>query len=432
MKFGIKDRIKLAFSPQNSIFEVLQQYAEDFLSGKDVPTSGGGGSISAKSALRLSAVFACNRVLAETLASCPVFEYEKDEKGNRKSVTDSYQYELLHYAPNPDMTPVALKECGASNINLGGNFYCQKVKNAFGKTIQLRPIEWHRVRMDRDKTTGALQYYVDSSSKPLTRAEILHIPGLTINGYDGITPIEFAQSALKVGIYQDDYTKKFYENGVLSSGVFKFPNALSDPAFQRLKTDLKDNYAGMKNAGIPMLLEEGGDFKEITMKLTDAQFIETKKFSVEDICRLYRVPLHLVQNLDRATNNNIEHQSLEFIIYTMLPWFKRWEENLNLQLLEPEDRRRNRYFEFKLDALLRGDAKTRAEAYAQGRQWGWLSVNDIRRMENMNDIGPAGDIYLQPMNMIEAGKEQTQEQKSNYNRLVEDIYNMIRDRTETK
>jgi HK97 family phage portal protein len=164
------------------------------------------------------------------------------------------------------------------------------------------------------------------------------------------------------------------------------------------------------------------------MKLTDAQFIETKQFSVEDICRLYRVPLHLVQNLLRATNNNIEHQSLEFIIYTMLPWFKRWEENFNLQLLDGFDRRRNRYFEFKIDALLRGDAKTRAEAYAQGRQWGWLSVNDIRRMENMNDIGPAGDIYLQPMNMIEAGKEQTQQQKDNYNRLVEDIYNLIKDR----
>jgi HK97 family phage portal protein len=429
LKLRIRDRLKFAFSPQNSILEVLQQYADDFLRGKDGPDTESTGPVSARRALRLSAVFACNRVLSETLASCPIFMYEKDEKGNRKSVTDAPQYELLHYAPNPDMTPVALKECGASNINLGGNFYVQKVKNAYGKVIQLRPIEWHRVRMDRNKQTGELEYFIDGGSEPYHRDSMLHIPGLTLNGYEGITPIEYAQSALKIGIYQDDYTRKFYENGVLSSGIFSYPNQLSDPAFQRLKKDLEKNYTGMKNAGIPMLLEEGGTFKEITMKLTDAQFIETKKFSVEDICRLYRVPLHLVQNLDRATNNNIEHQSLEFIIYTMLPWFKRWEENLNLQLLEIEDRRRNRYFEFKIDSLLRGDAKTRAEAYAQGRQWGWLSVNDIRRMENMNDIGPAGDIYLQPMNMIEAGsgKEQAQMLTSMYNKLVEEIYNMIRD-----
>jgi HK97 family phage portal protein len=429
LNLGIRDRIKLATSPKNQLFEFLRKISEEFLMGKDDnPSSGNIGKVDAARALRLSTVFACNRVLSETLASCPIFMYEKDEKGNRRAVTDSIPYELLHYAPNPDMTPCAFKECGAGNINLGGNFYAQKVKNNAGNLIQLRPIEWHRVRMDRDKTSGQLLYFIDNEQQGRTRDSILHIPGLTLNGYDGITPIEYAQSALKVGIYQDDYTRRFYENGVLSSGVFKFPAGFTDQAFQRLKKDLKENYTGMKNIGIPMVLEEGGDFKEITMKLTDAQFIETKQFSVEDICRLYRVPLHLVQNLLRATNNNIEHQSLEFIIYTMLPWFKRWEENFNLQLLDGFDRRRNRYFEFKIDALLRGDAKTRAEAYAQGRQWGWLSVNDIRRMENMNDIGPAGDIYLQPMNMIEAGKEQTQQQKDNYNRLVEDIYNLIKDR----
>jgi HK97 family phage portal protein len=418
------DRVKIAFK-NDYLFQVLQRYAEDFLSGKDVPTQGNIGSMNAETAMRISAVFACNRVLAETLGVCPIFEYEKKDTG-REAVTDTPEYELLHYAPNPDMTPGAFKESGASNINLGGNFYAQKVKNAAGQTIQLRPITWDRVKSNVDKATGSLRYFIDGNSEPMTREKILHIPGLSLDGYTGITPIEFAKNALTVGAYQDQFTRNFYENGVMSSGVFQGPNALSDQAFNRLKKEIKENYAGLKNAGVPMILEEGLQYKEVTMKLSDAQFIESKRFTKEEIASLYRVPLHLIQDLSRSTNNNIEHQSLEFIMYTMLPWFKRWEENLNLQLLSKEDRRKGRYFEFKVDVLLRGDAKTRAEAYAKGRQWGWLSVNDIRRLENMNGIGSAGDIYLTPVNMYEAGKQPPEkQQKASLEATVEDIYKMI-------
>lgn len=417
------DRIKIAFK-NDYLFQVLQRYAEDFLSGKDVPTQGNIGAMNAETAMRISAVFACNRVLAETLGVCPIFEYEKKDTG-REAVTDTPEYELLHYAPNPDMTPGAFKESGASNINLGGNFYAQKVKNAAGQIIQLRPITWDRVKLTVDKPTGSLRYSIDNG-EPMTRENILHIPGLSLDGYTGITPIEFARNTLTVGAYQDKFTRNFYENGVMSSGVFQAPNALSDQAFNRLKKEIKENYAGLKNAGVPMILEEGLQYKEVTMKLSDAQFIESKRFTKEEIASLYRVPLHLIQDLSRSTNNNIEHQSLEFIMYTMLPWFKRWEENLNLQLLSKEDRRKGRYFEFKVDVLLRGDAKTRAEAYAKGRQWGWLSVNDIRRLENMNDIGPAGDIYLTPANMYEAGKQPPEkQQKASLEATVEDIYKMI-------
>lgn len=421
MKFF--DRIKIAFK-NDYLFQVLQRYAEDFLSGKDVPTQGNIGAMNAETAMKISAVFACNRVLAETLGVCPIFEYEKKDTG-REAVTDTPEYELLHYAPNPDMTPSAFKESGASNINLGGNFYAQKVKNAAGQIIQLRPITWDRVHITVDKPTGSLRYSIDNG-EPMTRENILHIPGLSLDGYTGITPIEFAKNALTVGAYQDQFTRNFYENGVMSSGVFQGPNALSDQAFNRLKKEIKENYAGLKNAGVPMILEEGLQYKEVTMKLSDAQFIESKRFTKEEIASLYRVPLHLIQDLSRSTNNNIEHQSLEFIMYTMLPWFKRWEENLNLQLLSKEDRRKGRYFEFKVDVLLRGDAKTRAEAYAKGRQWGWLSVNDIRRLENMNGIGSAGDIYLTPANMYEAGKQPPEkQQKASLEATVEDIYKMI-------
>lgn len=405
-------------TPQNALFEVLQKYSEDFLSGEEVPADNNL-RIDTDTAMSFSAVFACNRVLSETLASCPIMLYEKDDKGNRHQVTDTAEYGLLHYAPNAEMTPVQFKEFGMTNINLGGNFIAQKVFNMHGELLELRPISWDRVRIDIDKSTGRLLYFIDGKQEPKTRDEILHIPGLTLDGYIGITPLSYAALTIDIGLSQDKFERNFYHNRASTSGIFQYPNELGDEAFQRLKKDIKKNYTGLSNAGVPMILEGGGQFKEITMKLTDAQFLESKRFRIEDVCRIFRIPLHLVQDLTRSTNNNIEHQSLEFIVYTMLPWFKRWEENLNLQLLSKESRRKNRYFEFNISGLLRGDIKSRYEAYAQGRQWGWLSVNDIRRLENMNQI-PNGDIYLEPLNMGEAGKQQEQ-----LKALREEVFNLI-------
>lgn len=416
MKF--RDRIKLFLTPQNALFEVLQKYSEDFLSGEEVPADGNL-SIDTDTAMGFSAVFACNRVLSETLASCPLLLYEKDDKGNRHQVIDTAEYGLLHYAPNAEMTPVQFKEFGMTNINLGGNFIAQKVFNMHGELLELRPISWERVRIDIDKATGRLLYFIDGKQEPKTRDEILHIPGLTLDGYIGITPLSYAALTIDIGLSQDKFERNFYYNRASTSGIFQYPNELGDEAFQRLKKDIKKNYTGLSNAGVPMILEGGGQFKEITMKLTDAQFLESKRFRIEDVCRIFRIPLHLVQDLTRSTNNNIEHQSLEFIVYTMLPWFKRWEENLNLQLLSKESRRKNRYFEFNISGLLRGDIKSRYEAYAQGRQWGWLSVNDIRRLENMNPI-PNGYIYLEPLNMGEAGK-----QEEKLKALREEVFNLI-------
>ncbi|MCH3964560.1 MAG: phage portal protein [Clostridium sp.] len=414
------DRCKLFLTPQNALFEVLQKYSQDFLAGEDVPTADNS-TIDANTAMSFTAVFACNRVLSETLASCPIFLYEKDSKGNRIQVTDAPEYQLMHYNPNPEMTPGQFKETGMSNMNLGGNFIAQKVFNLHGDLLELRPILWNRVRIDIDKDTGKLLYFIDGKTEPKTRDEILHIPGLTLDGYIGVTPLTYAALTIDIGLSQDKFERNFYLNRASTSGIFQYPNELGDEAFKRLKKDIKKNYTGLSNAGVPMILEGGGQFKEVTMKLTDAQFLESKRFRIEDVCRIFRIPLHLVQDLTRSTNNNIEHQSLEFIVYTMLPWFKRWEENLNLQLLSNESKRKNRYFEFKVDALLRGDAQTRASAYAQGRQWGWLSVNDIRRLENMDPI-ENGDIYLQPLNMSEAGTDDIENKDKE---LAEKIYEMI-------
>jgi HK97 family phage portal protein len=166
---------------------------------------------------------------------------------------------------------------------------------------------------------------------------------------------------------------------------------------------------------------------QVTISPVDAQLLESKNFQIEDICRIYRVPQHLVNKLDRSTNNNIEEQALEFVMYTMLPWFKRVEECMNAQLLTPELRRGGYFLEHKMDGLLRGNSVARAALYANGRQWGWLSANDIRKLENLPSLGPEGDIYLQPANMFAAGSDPAQQAAVNA-RMVEEVYNLITQR----
>ena len=310
------------------------------------------------------------------------------------------------------------------NINIGGNAVSEKLVNKFGDLVGLYPYKWQMVGIDRDSETKKLVYRVSDGikQKTLKREQVFHVPGISFDGVIGLSPIEYAASSIILGKSYEQFGVNFYKNGANSSGAFTFPGELGEDSFQRLKKDLKENYAGLRNVGTPMLLEGGGKFEQFAMKPADAQLIENKRFQTEDIARIYRMPLHLIQDLSRSTNNNIEHQSLEFVMYTMLPIFKRWEENINMQLLTLAERRAGYYIEFKIDSLLRGDAKSRAEAYAAGRQWGWLSVNDIRKLENMPRI-TNGDIYLQPSNMIEAGKEVQNADK--VKALAEDIYKMI-------
>lgn len=398
-------------------------YIRSFLRGDDHPLINGSQYVDTYTAMKYTAVFACVRVLSETLAAMPVMLYRKKPDGDRESRNDLAVYDILHNRPNEEMSPFNFKEARMMALNTGGNSVCEKLVNAYGDLVGLYPYPWSMVRIERDPETGRLIYKIrdGTKQKTLTRDQVFHVSGLSFDGVVGLSPIEYAASAIRLGLSYEQFGVNFYKNGANASGVFSFPNALSDQAFQRLKKDLTKNYTGLINTGKPILLEEGGDFKPLTIKPADAELLGNKKFQTEDIARIYRVPLHLIQNLDRATNNNIEQQSLEFVMYTMLPWFKRDEEASNMQLLTPQERRAGYYLEYKIDSLLRGDAKSRAEAYAAGRQWGWLSVNDIRKLENMSPV-PNGDIYLQPLNMGEAGQIQQQDQQK---AMVEAIYKMI-------
>jgi len=418
---------RIAF--KNSFWD---DYVRAFISGDDHPLIPGVNYMGTDVAMKYTSVFACVRVLSETYASTPIMLYRKKENDEREARNDLAAYDILHNRPNEEMSPFNFKEMGMVNLNTGGNMVCEKLVNAYGDLVGLYPYRWPLVDIKRDPSTKKLIYKVSESDpqllgsatqKTLTRDQVLHIPGLSYNGIIGLSPIEYAASAIRLGLSYEHFGINFYRNGMNPSIALEYPGELSDPAYQRLKADLDKNYAGIANTGKPFLAEGGAKVKELTIKPADAQLIENKKFQTEDVARIYRVPLHLIQNLDKATNNNIEHQSLEFIMYTMLPWFKRHEENYNMQLLTPQERRAGFYLEHKIDSLLRGDAKSRAEAYARGRQWGWLSVNDIRRLENMNSIGTAGDIYLEPLNMGEAGKT-NQAIKA----MAEEFYKMIQNR----
>jgi HK97 family phage portal protein len=395
MKF--LDRIKCAVS-QTAWNKMLS----DFMSGSDIDTADAIGSISGYNSMKFTAVFACLRVLAETFCSVPVAEYKKLSNGDREKTDDTGVLHLFRDAPNSEMDVFNFLQLGMYQVNTGGNFVCERKTTRYGEILELIPYDWQKIQYKRDDSKR-LVYEIDGvSGEKKYRSQVFHVAGPSTNGIVGLSPLEYAGQAVRLGLTYENFGINFYRNGALPTGVFGHPKTLNDEAFERLKKTLKEKYTGPNNAGGIILTEDNLSFTPIQMKLVDAELLSSKKFQIEDICRIYRVPLHLVQNLDKATNNNIEHQSLEFAMYTMLPWYKRWESAINGQLLTPEIRKDGYYYEFNLAGLLRGDQASMAQAFATGRQWGWLSVNDIRRMLNMNAI-PGGDIYLQPSNMIEAG-----------------------------
>tara|TARA_R100001480_G_scaffold7322_1_gene14890 strand:+ start:4333 stop:5565 length:1233 start_codon:yes stop_codon:yes gene_type:complete len=354
--------------------------------------------------MKYSAVFACVRVISEGYASVTINEYKRSKNGDdREKTNDTGLLDLLKNAPNGYMNAYNYHEMSMVQINTDGNFYAIKEKTGNNITA-LKPV----LNVTQKLVDGIITY--EANDQTYTREDMFHMVGFSPDGIQGYSPLEYFSSIVNVGLTYQEFSKKFYKNGAFPSGVFEHEKFLNEEAYSRLQEDIKKRYSGLMNAGTPMLLEGSLTYKPITIKPVDAQLLESKKFQIEDICRVYRVPLHMVQNLDSATYNNIEHLSLSFLMYTMLPHFRRAEMTINTQLLTKKQRDDGYYFEFNMASLLRGDTKSMAEAFAAGRQWGWMSVNDIRKLLNMNSI-PNGDIYLEPLNMGEAGKNEAENKK---------------------
>jgi HK97 family phage portal protein len=366
-----------------------------------------GKHVTERSAMQMTAVYSCVRVLSEAVAGLPLHLYRYTGNGSKEKAVDHPLYSLLHDEPNPEMTSFVFRETLMTHLLLWGNAYAQIIRNGKGEVIALYPLMPNRMTVDRDEN-GSLYYeYITSdddahtmkgSTVRLSPRDILHIPGLGFDGLVGYSPIAMAKNAIGMAIACEEYGAKFFSNGAAPSGVLEHPGILKDPA--RIRESWQQTFGGSGNAHKVAVLEEGMKYTPISINPQEAQFLETRKFQIDEIARIFRIPPHMIGDLDHSTFSNIEQQSLEFVKYTLDPWVTRWEQAMRKALLS-DDEKKDYFFKFNVDGLLRGDYASRMSGYATARQNGWMSANDIRELENLDLIPEeeGGDLYLINGNM---------------------------------
>lgn len=362
-----------------------------------------GKPVNERTAMQTTAVYACVRILAEAVASLPLHVYEYQDDGGKKLVHDHPLYYLLHDEPNPEMTSFVFRETLMSHLLIWGNAYAQIIRDGAGRVLGLYPLLPDKMEVQRDDKGNI--YYVysrNSDENPMFKEygnirlkaeDVLHIPGLGFDGLIGYSPIAMAKNAVGMTLACEEYGASFFANGANPGGVLEHPGVLKDPS--KVRESWNSVYRGVSNAHKIAVLEEGMKYQQIGIPPEEAQFLETRKFQINEIARIYRIPPHMVGDLDKSSFSNIEQQSLEFVKYTLDPWVIRWEQSLQRSLLLPGEK--GKYFiKLNVDGLLRGDYQSRMNGYAVGRQNGWFSANDIREMENMNPIPDeeGGNLYL--------------------------------------
>lgn len=362
-----------------------------------------GKPVNERTAMQTTAVYACVRILAEAVASLPLHVYEYQDDGGKKLVHDHPLYYLLHDEPNPEMTSFVFRETLMSHLLIWGNAYAQIIRDGAGRVLGLYPLLPDKMDVQRDDKGNI--YYVysrNSDENPMFKEygdirlkaeDVLHIPGLGFDGLIGYSPIAMAKNAVGMTLACEEYGASFFANGANPGGVLEHPGVLKDPS--KVRESWNSVYRGVNNAHKIAVLEEGMKYQQIGIPPEEAQFLETRKFQINEIARLYRIPPHMIGDLDKSSFSNIEQQSLEFVKYTLDPWVIRWEQSLQRSLLLPGEK--GKYFiKLNVDGLLRGDYQSRMNGYAVGRQNGWFSANDIREMENMNPIPDeeGGSLYL--------------------------------------
>lgn len=372
---------------------------------------GGNEQVTPESAIRFSAVYACVKVISETLASVPLVVYKRRGDGGKDKAKEHPLYRLLRTKPNNMKTSgLEFREMLTAHVLLWGNGYAQILRNSMGEPTELYPMHPSRVTPDVSEE-GRLIYRVRAQQGPeriLQSEEVFHIRGYRDQGLSGLSPIAAFRQAVTLGLSLESFGSNFFDGGAFPAGVLEYDGALSDEAKKNLRESWQNLYGGQHRGKKVAVLEAGLKWKPMGIPQSDAEFLATRRFQVEEIARIYRVPPHMLGDLTRSTFSNIEQQSIDFVTYTMLPWFKRWEEAISRDFLDGDDS--EIYTEFLVDGLLRGDTLSRFQAYGLGRQWGLYSINDIRLKENLNPIGPEGDVYLSPLNMVPAGQELSQAQ----------------------
>ena len=364
--------------------------------------SNSGKIVTERSSMQVTAVYACVRVLAEAVASLPLHLYRADDTTKVKA-TDNNLYFLLHDEPNPEMTSYTFRETMMTNLLLYGNAYAQIVRNLRGDIVGIYPLQSKRMTVGRTDDTKQIYYSywrgaeeatpTAEESVILPPSEILHIPALGFDGLIGYSPIAMAKNAIGMSLACEEFGAKFFENGATPSAVLEHPGTIKDA--EKLRQSWSQAFGGSANSHKVAVLEEGLKYTPISINPSEAQFLETRKFQIDEIARIFRVPPHMIGDLDHSTFSNIEQQSLEFVTYTLQPWLVRWEQAMKRSLLTSEQKK-DMYFNFNVDGLLRGDYQSRMSGYATGISNGFMSPNDVRRLENMDLIPPekGGDTYM--------------------------------------
>lgn len=386
--------------------------------------------VNERSAMQMTAVYSCVRILAEAVAGLPLHFYRYKEDGSKEKAIECGLYRLLHDEPNPEMSSFVFRETLMTHLLLWGNAYAQIIRNGKGEIVALYPLMPNKMQVDRD-SDGKLYYIYTRSTEEsqlgrpdtvyLNPRDVLHIPGLGFDGLVGYSPIAMAKNAIGLAMATEEYGAKFFANGAAPSGVLEHPGTIKDPT--RLRENWNSTFGGSGNSGKVAVLEEGMKYTPISISPEQAQFLETRKFQINEIARIFRVPPHMVGDLEKSSFSNIEQQSLEFVKYTLDPWVIRWEQSLSRSLLSPEEKRKY-FFKFNVEGLLRGDYASRMSGYATARQNGWMSANDIRELENLDRIPKeeGGDLYLVNGNMtplIQKNGTQSEDTKTNLDKEEE-------------
>ena len=397
-------KLRHLFSSRDKPINKAADAGYSFLFGRTTS----GKPVNERTAMQTTAVYACVRILSEAIASLPIHVYKYQEDGGKKKVIDHSLYYLLHDEPNPEMTSFVFRETLMSHLLIWGNAYAQIIRDGAGRVLGLYPLLPNKMSVERDER-GKIYYIYSRNTDEnpmfkeygdivLKQEDVLHIPGLGFDGLIGYSPIAMAKNAVGMTLACEEYGASFFANGANPGGVLEHPGILKDPS--KVRESWNAVYRGTNNAHKIAVLEEGMKYQQIGIPPEEAQFLETRKFQLNEIARLYRIPPHMIGDLDKSSFNNIEQQSLEFVKYTLDPWVVRWEQSLQRALLLPTEK--GTYFiKFNVDGLLRGDYASRMNGYAVGRQNGWFSANDIREMENLNPISDeeGGNLYLINGNM---------------------------------
>lgn len=357
-----------------------------------------------QNSMTLSAVWAAVRIIAGTIGTLPMHVYAKGQNGERSEVLgdESDPAPILTKRPNTEMTAVTFWETLMSHVLLHGNAYAEIERDNLGRPIGLWPLSPYSVEPKRDDSTKEIYYQCISGDGTILKVDpdyVYHIPGLGFDGLRGYSPVSLARRSLTLAATAEQAGESFFSDGMRPSGYIKFPGSLQDLQKLNVENNIRDKHAGASRFGRNLILYGGMEYASLSISPDDAQFLETRQFQVEEIARWFCVPNHMLRDLRRGTFSNIEIQGTEFVTYTLLYWLTKITQEFERKLLGD-----GQYAEHITDGLLRGDTLSRYTSYGIGRQWGWLSRNDIRRKENMSPV-PGGDDYLTPVNMTAADED---------------------------